>query len=42
MEDIFDMDLNAKDKELVQRLESTLIRWTRQIREVLNDQEGLN
>jgi len=29
----------AKDKELVQRLESTLIHWTRQIKEVVSNQE---
>ena len=29
----------AKQKDLVQRLESTLIHWTRQIKEVLNRQD---
>ena len=39
-EDITDSELAAKDKDLVQRLESTLIRWTRQIREVVNNQDS--
>ena len=39
-EDIADPELAAKDKDLVQRLESTLIRWTRQIREVVNNQDS--
>ena len=32
-------EVAAKQKELVQRLESTLIHWTRQIKEVVNRQE---
>lgn len=39
-EDITDPELAAKDKDLVQRLESTLIRWTRQIRDVVNNQDS--
>ena len=31
----------AEDKDLVQRLESTVIRWTRQIKEVINNQDIL-
>lgn len=30
----------ARDKDLVQRLESTTIHWTRQIKEVVNQYEG--
>ena len=30
----------AKEKDLVQRLESTLIHWTRQIKEVVNNQDN--
>ncbi len=30
----------ANDKDLVQRLESTVIHWTRQIKAVVNSQEG--
>ena len=33
-EDISDVKAAAKDKDLVQRLESTVIHWTRQIKEV--------
>ena len=34
MEPIGQPDVAAKQKDLVQRLESTLIHWTRQIKEV--------
>jgi len=30
------MDVAAKDKDLIQRLETTLIHWTRQIKEVVS------
>jgi len=30
------MELAAKDKDLIQRLEATLIHWTRQIKEVVS------
>jgi dynein heavy chain len=30
----------ALDKDLVQRLESTVIQWTRQIKEVVNNQDN--
>ena len=33
-------ELAAKEKDLVQRLESTLIHWTRQIKEVVNSQDN--
>ena len=39
-EDIIDPMQAAKDKDLVQRLETTLIRWTRQIRELVNNQDS--
>ena len=39
-EDIVEPEYAAKDKDLVQRLESTLIRWTRQIRDVVNNQDS--
>lgn len=32
----------AKQKDLVQRLESTVIHWTRQIKEVVNQQDSLD
>eukprot|EP00736_Rhodelphis_marinus_P013382 Rmarinus@m.14828 len=38
-EDLEEID-PTKEKDLVQRLESTLIHWTRQIKEVLNNQEN--
>ena len=41
MEPIGQPDVAAKQKDLVQRLESTLIHWTRQIKEVLNRQVQL-
>ncbi|RLN72009.1 hypothetical protein BBJ28_00019305, partial [Nothophytophthora sp. Chile5] len=31
---------NSKDKDLVQQLESTVIHWTRQIKEVINNQDN--
>ena len=34
--DLSDLDAIMDDKDLVQRLESTVIRWTRQIKEVVN------
>uniref|UniRef100_H2ZI86 Dynein axonemal heavy chain 2 n=1 Tax=Ciona savignyi TaxID=51511 RepID=H2ZI86_CIOSA len=34
-------DVAAKNKELVQRLETAMIHWTRQIKEVLNAQDAL-
>ena len=39
MEPIGTAEAAAKQKDLVQRLESTLIHWTRQIKEVLNRQD---
>ena len=42
-EDILDVAAAAKEKDLVQRLESTLIHWTRQIKEVVsqdNSEQG--
>jgi dynein heavy chain len=38
-EHITDPDAAKNDKELVQRLESTVIYWTRQIKEVVSNQE---
>ncbi|KAK3256380.1 hypothetical protein CYMTET_34484, partial [Cymbomonas tetramitiformis] len=38
-EDIGDPAVACKEKDLVQRLESTLIHWTRQIKEVVNNQD---
>ncbi len=32
----------SKQKDLVQRLESTIIHWTRQIKEVVNQQDSLD
>eukprot|EP01028_Stygiella_incarcerata_P006524 TRINITY_DN2668_c0_g1_i2.p1 TRINITY_DN2668_c0_g1~~TRINITY_DN2668_c0_g1_i2.p1 ORF type:complete len:4588 (-),score=1267.00 TRINITY_DN2668_c0_g1_i2:3353-17116(-) len=40
-EDIHDVDLAAKDKELVQRLNTALTHWTRQIKEVVNEKDTL-
>ncbi|KAI0228083.1 Dynein heavy chain 2, axonemal [Lamellibrachia satsuma] len=34
-------ELAARDKELIQRLETAMIHWTRQIKEVLNAQDSL-
>jgi len=39
-EDVSNKEASAKDKDLVQRLESTLIHWTRQIKEVVNNQDN--
>ncbi|XP_031208338.1 dynein heavy chain 2, axonemal isoform X2 [Mastomys coucha] len=36
-----DPDMVIKDKELVQRLETSMIHWTRQIKEVLSAQESV-
>jgi dynein heavy chain len=38
-EDITDPEAASKDKDLVQRLESTLIHWTKQIRDVVNEHD---
>ena len=38
-EDLDSLEAAAKQKDLVQRLESTLIHWTRQIKEVVNRQD---
>ena len=39
-EDFSDMDSSVRDKDLVQRLETTLIHWTRQIKEVLTGSDA--
>lgn len=39
-EDVSDAQAVAREKDLVQRLESTLIHWTRQIKEVVNNQDN--
>ncbi len=39
-EDLSDLEASAKMKDLVQRLESTVIHWTRQIKAVVNAQEA--
>ena len=39
-EEIGDFAVAAKEKDLVHRLESTLIHWTRQIKEVVNTQDN--
>ncbi|GBG32973.1 Dynein heavy chain 2, axonemal [Hondaea fermentalgiana] len=39
LEAVDDPEAAARDKDLVQRLESTMIRWTRQIKEVVNNQD---
>ena len=39
-EDIKDIAASASDKDLVQGLESTVIHWTRQIKEVVNSQDN--
>lgn len=39
LETVDDPEATAQDKDLVQRLESTMIRWTRQIKEVVNNQD---
>ena len=38
-EQIADIDTAVRDKDLIQRLESTVIYWTRQIKEVVSNQE---
>jgi dynein heavy chain len=38
-EDLSDPDANAKDRDLVQRLESIVIGWTRQIKELVSSQD---
>ena len=38
--DLEDFETVRADKDLVQRLESTVIRWTRQIKEVVNLQDN--
>jgi len=38
-EDVEDPEMAAKDKDLVQRLDYVLIQWTRQIKEVVSNQE---
>ncbi len=38
-ENIPSPEIAAKEKDLVQRLESTVIHWTRQIKEVVNNQD---
>ena len=38
--DLEDLEIVKKDKELMQRLESTVIRWTRQIKEVVNQKDN--
>lgn len=40
VEDLSDIEAAAKDKDLLQRLESTVIFWTRQIKEVVSNQES--
>jgi dynein heavy chain, axonemal len=37
-EDLQDAKASSKDRDLVQRLESTIIHWTRQIKGVVNQQ----
>lgn len=37
-ENLTDQVASAREKDLVQRLESTIIHWTRQIKEVVNQQ----
>ena len=39
-ENITHIEVAAKDKDRVQRLESTVIHWTRQIKEVVNNQDN--
>jgi dynein heavy chain len=41
-EDLSDVEAAAKDKDLLQRLESTVIYWTRQIKEVTSNQHSQN
>jgi len=39
-EDVSDPESAARDKDLIQRLESTVIYWTRQIKEVTSTQHS--
>jgi dynein heavy chain len=39
-EDLTDVEAAAKDKDLLQRLESTVIYWTRQIKELVSNQDS--
>ena len=39
-EDLEDMETSSRDKDLVQRLEYVLIQWTRQIKEVVSNQDN--
>lgn len=39
-ETITDVDTAVKDKDLLQRLESTVIYWTRQIKELVSNQDA--
>lgn len=41
-EDLDDADRASKDKDLVQRLESALIHWTRQIKEIVNEKDNMD
>jgi dynein heavy chain len=39
-EDLTDIEAAAKDKDLLQRLESTVIYWTRQIKDLVSNQDS--
>jgi dynein heavy chain len=39
-EDLSDTEAAAKDKDTIQRLETTVINWTKQIKEVISTQES--
>ena len=39
-EDLSDIEVASKDKELLQRLESIVIYWTRQIKELVSNQDS--
>ena len=39
-EDLEDLEIASRDKDLVQRLEYVLIQWTRQIKEVVSNQDN--
>jgi dynein heavy chain len=41
-EDLNDPHANAKDRDLIQRLESTIIGWTSQIKELVSSQDSPN
>ena len=41
-EDLSDLDTATKDKDLMQRLESIVICWTRQIKELVTNQDSMN